>query len=97
MDRRGFLLISLAAVLDVPVVVVFGTDAYVHVQGEVRRPGAVKHTSGSFWQDVCLHPAAQQRLLIATGPLYFGLTCRTRSGTRAITSCSSSRTGTGGR
>jgi len=46
MDRRRFLLTSLAGALVVLAPPVLAQDAYVYVQGEVRTPGAIKYTGG---------------------------------------------------
>jgi protein involved in polysaccharide export with SLBB domain len=47
MDRRRFLLVSLVGMLGVPIVAAFGgDDPYIYVEGEVRRPGAIKYTNG---------------------------------------------------
>jgi polysaccharide biosynthesis/export protein len=55
MDRRRFLLTSLAGGLAVLAPPVLAQDAYVYVQGEVRKPGAIPHTSGmTFSQAIAL-------------------------------------------
>ena len=46
MDRRRFLLTSLAGIFAVLAPPVRAQDAYVYVQGEVRTPGAIPYTSG---------------------------------------------------